>query len=71
MNFWRNIIGAAFPLFSDRLYENLGIHGAGSLVAGCATLLAVIPFLAFWYGGRLRRGSRFAREMAALQIVYK
>lgn len=71
MNFWRNIIGAAFPLFTDQLYDTLGIHGAGSLVAGLATLLAIIPFLAFRYGNRLRRNSRFARDMAALQISFK
>lgn len=71
MNFWRNLTGAAFPLFTDQLYNSLGIHGAGSLVAGIATLLAVIPFLAFRYGNRLRRNSKFAKEMAALQISFK
>ncbi|KAK9894249.1 MFS general substrate transporter [Cystobasidium minutum MCA 4210] len=70
MNFWRNITGAAFPLFTDRLYDTLGIHGAGSLVAGIATLLAVIPFIAFRYGHKLRRNSKFAKEMAALQISF-
>lgn len=67
MNVWRNLVGAAFPLFSDQLYGTLGIHGAGSLVAGLATLLAVIPFIAYRYGGVLRRRSKFAKDMAALQ----
>lgn len=71
MNFWRNLVGAAFPLFTDQLYNSLGIHGAGSLVAGVATLLAIIPFLAFRYGNRLRRNSKFARDMEKLKISFK
>lgn len=67
MNFWRNVSAASFPLFTDVLYAKMGIHGAGSLVAGIATLLAIIPFVAFRYGKRLRAKSRFAKTMADVQ----
>lgn len=71
MNFWRNIAAASFPLFTDHLYAKLGIHGAGSLVAGIATLLAIIPFMAFRYGNRLRQRSRFTKDLKALQALSK
>lgn len=65
MNTWRNLLGAAFPLFCNDLYDSLGVQGAGSLVAGLSTLLSIIPFLGFYFGSRLRRNSRYAKKMAA------
>ena len=70
MNFWRNIAAASFPLFTDQIYDKLGIQGAGSLVAGLATLLAIIPFVAFRYGNRLRRKSRYAQKMSKMQLSF-
>lgn len=67
VNVWRNTIGAVFPLFGSNVYDSLGIHGAGSLVAGIATVLAVVPFIGFAYGGRIRAKSRFAREMEEMK----
>lgn len=65
MNVWRNVVGAVFPLFGVQTYDALGIHGAGSLVAGIATLLALVPIVAYKYGGRLRAQSRYAKELLA------
>jgi hypothetical protein len=65
LNIWRNLLGAAFPLFCRALYDKLGVQGAGSLVAGLSTLVSIIPFIGFYYGARLRRSSRYAKEMAA------
>lgn len=67
MNFWRNISAASFPLFTDSLYARMGIHGASTFVAGIATILAIIPFVAFRYGQRLRAKSRFAKTMADIK----
>ena len=55
------------PLFGSQVYSALGIHGAGSLIAGLATLLGLVPFLIVRYGGRLRARSRFAKEMDELE----
>lgn len=54
-------------LVGNYMYDRLGIHGAGSLVAGIATGLSVLPFIAYKYGGTLRAKSKFAKEMAAMQ----
>ena len=69
MNVCRNSLGAAFPLFGTQVYDALGVHGAGSLVAGIATALSVVPFLALFYGSRLRSRSRFAKELARLEAA--
>lgn len=66
MNVLRNLLAAAFPLVGQQMYDTLGNHGAGSLVAGIATVIAVIPFVGYAYGGKLRAKSRFGREMRAL-----
>lgn len=69
LNVWRNLLGAAFPLFCADMYSALGVQGAGSLVAGLSTLVSIIPFIGFHYGARLRANSRFAKEMAARELL--
>lgn len=56
----RSACGAAAPLFTDQMFSALGIGGGGSLVGGVAALLALIPFLFYKYGERIRIKSRFA-----------
>lgn len=56
----RSACGAAAPLFTNYMFEALGIGGGGSLIGGVATLLAVIPFAFYKYGGAIRRRSKFA-----------
>ncbi|KAI1474157.1 hypothetical protein K445DRAFT_316162 [Daldinia sp. EC12] len=56
----RSACGAAAPLFTNYMFEALGIGGGGSLIGGVATLLAVIPFAFYKYGERIRARSRFA-----------
>lgn len=62
----RSLFGAAFPLFTDQMYANLGIHWAASVPAFLA--LACIPFpLAFYrYGPQIRARCKFAAEAAKL-----
>ncbi|GAA95213.1 uncharacterized protein L969DRAFT_15311 [Mixia osmundae IAM 14324] len=67
MSFCRNVTGAVFPLFASQMYDALGIHGAGSLLAAVATLLGVIPFLIFKYGALLRSRSKVSVELVRLQ----
>lgn len=64
MSFVRNCVGAVFPLFTQNMYDRLGIQGATGLTAGLGTLLSVTPFILFIYGARLRARSPFAKELA-------
>ncbi|SCZ90260.1 BZ3500_MvSof-1268-A1-R1_Chr1-3g01876 [Microbotryum saponariae] len=61
------LVGAVFPLFTDSLYDRLGIQGAGGLTSGLATLLSVTPFVLFIYGARLRARSPFAQELERMK----
>ncbi|KAL4995519.1 major facilitator superfamily domain-containing protein [Aspergillus recurvatus] len=56
----RSAAGAAAPLFTNYMFHTLGVGGGGSLLGGVATLLAIIPFVFYRYGERLRIRSRFA-----------
>ena len=56
----RSACGAAAPLFTNQMFDALGIGGGGSLIGGVATLLAVIPFAFYKYGKQIRVRSKFA-----------
>ncbi|KAF3770428.1 MFS general substrate transporter [Cryphonectria parasitica EP155] len=60
----RSLFGAAFPLFTDQMYTNLGIHWAASIPAFLS--LVCIPFpIFFWkYGPHVRAKCKFAAEAA-------
>lgn len=57
---FRSICGAMSPLFTTYMFEALGVAGGGSLIAGIACLLAVVPFLFYWKGAQLRARSKFS-----------
>ncbi|KAG9520061.1 MFS general substrate transporter [Aureobasidium sp. EXF-12298] len=56
----RSAAGASAPLFTQYMFNALGVGGGGSLIAGIACLLAPIPFVFYKYGGPLRERSKFA-----------
>jgi len=56
----RSAAGAASPLFTQYMFDALGVGGGGSLIAGVACLLAPIPFIFYRYGGPIRERSKFA-----------
>lgn len=56
----RSAAGSTAPLFTNYMFDALGIGGGGSLIGGVAALLAVIPFAFYRYGERIRVRSRFA-----------
>lgn len=56
----RSACGAASPLFTQYMFNALGVGGGGSLIAGIAFLLAPIPFIFYKYGGPIRERSKFA-----------
>lgn len=61
--FVRTMAGFSFPLFSDGLYERLGIAGGNGLLAGVALGLGVVvPGLMWRYGAWLRGKSQYCAE---------
>lgn len=56
----RSACGAAAPLFTQYMFNALGVGGGGSLIGGVAALLAIIPFAFYKHGGAIRERSSFA-----------
>lgn len=56
----RCIFAAAFPLFGDQMYTNLGYQWASSLLAFLALAMMPFPYLFFRYGKAIRARSKFA-----------
>lgn len=63
--FARAAFGAGFPLFTLQMYRALTVQGATSLLAGCALLLAPMPWVLKRYGAALRAKSRRASGSGA------
>lgn len=58
----RSLFGFAFPLFTPKMYDNLGIHWASSIPACLALLCVPMPFLFFKYGPTIRARCKYASE---------
>ncbi|KAM7207356.1 Major facilitator superfamily domain containing protein [Naviculisporaceae sp. PSN 640] len=58
----RSLFGAAFPLFTTYMYQNLGIHWASSIPAFLALACVPFPFLFWKYGARIRQKCKYAAE---------
>lgn len=61
----RSIFGAAFPLFTPHMYDNLGIHWASTIPAFLAVACVPFPFLFYKYGAQIRARCKYAAEAAA------
>lgn len=60
----RSLFGAAFPLFTSTMYENLGIHWASSVPAFLSVACVPFPFLFYKYGPLIRSKCPYAAEAA-------
>ncbi|KAI4868475.1 MFS general substrate transporter [Hypoxylon rubiginosum] len=60
----RSLFGAAFPLFTTAMYDNLGIHWASSIPAFLALACLPFPFLFYKYGRTIRMKCKYAAEAA-------
>lgn len=60
----RSLFGAAFPLFTDQMYTNLGIHWAASVPAFLALICIPFPIVLYKFGPRIRARCKFAAEAA-------
>lgn len=63
----RSACGAAAPLFTQHMFDALGVGGGGSLIGGVAILLAPIPFVFYRYGEGIRQKSKFAPTPPAVK----
>ncbi|KAI9734027.1 MAG: hypothetical protein M1834_002684 [Cirrosporium novae-zelandiae] len=58
----RSLLGAAFPLFTSKMYASLGIHWASSVPAFLALTCVPFPFLFHRYGALIRKRCSYASE---------
>ncbi|KAJ5097495.1 hypothetical protein N7456_008216 [Penicillium angulare] len=61
----RSLFGAAFPLFTTYMYDNLGIHWASSIPAFLALACVPFPFLFYKYGAEIRKRCKFSAQSDA------
>ena len=65
----RSAVAAAFPLFTTKMYEKLGVQWASTLIGLVSLVLAPIPFLFFKYGAKIRERSRFVPHEDLRRVV--
>ncbi|KAM3527498.1 hypothetical protein NHJ13051_002912 [Beauveria bassiana] len=65
----RSLFGAAFPLFTTYMYNDLGIHWASSIPAFLALACLPCPLLFYMYGAKIRARCKYASE--ASQFLQK
>ncbi|KAJ9112210.1 hypothetical protein QFC20_002391 [Naganishia adeliensis] len=68
-SFLRNMVAGGFTFFTRQLYNNLTPRWGTTLFGCLATILAVIPFVAFFYGPKIRQHSAFAKALAEEERV--
>ncbi|KAI1842926.1 hypothetical protein JX265_012055 [Neoarthrinium moseri] len=56
----RSAGAASAPLWTNYMFDALGIGPGGSVIAGVSVLLAVFPFVFYKYGKQIRSASKFA-----------
>ncbi|KAF2816742.1 MFS general substrate transporter [Mytilinidion resinicola] len=59
----RYTLGAAFPLFTVQMYDNLGIGWATSLLGFLAVAMLPIPWVLFKWGPQIRARSQYPTDM--------
>jgi hypothetical protein len=62
----RSLFGTAFPLFTTRMYQNLGNQWASSIPAFLVLVCMPFPFLFFKYGPQIRTKCKYASEAAKM-----
>ncbi|CAF1026503.1 unnamed protein product [Adineta steineri] len=58
----RYIFGSVFLLFTNQMYEKLGIHWATSIPAFLTLICLPFPFIFYKYGQNIRKKSKFASQ---------
>ncbi|KAI0642409.1 MFS general substrate transporter [Trametes meyenii] len=58
----RNLLGMAFPLFTEQMFERLTYHWGNTLFGCIAVLMIPIPYVLLWKGPAIRASSKFASQ---------
>ncbi|EIW77022.1 MFS general substrate transporter [Coniophora puteana RWD-64-598 SS2] len=61
----RNLLGAAFPLFTEQMYDRLTYEWSNTLFAFIAVAMIPIPYALFFYGDKIRARSKISQEITA------
>ncbi|CAF1049269.1 unnamed protein product [Adineta steineri] len=64
----RSLFGAAFPLFTARMFRNLGIQWAASIAGFLALLCLPLPYIFWKYGEVIRAWSKYSSEATASKL---
>ncbi|KAJ5599887.1 hypothetical protein N7450_000954 [Penicillium hetheringtonii] len=67
----RSAVGAAFPLFSKQMFQNLGVQWAGTLLGCLALIMVPIPLAFIKWGPALRKKSKFAPIFGPMETSEK
>ncbi|EIN09355.1 MFS general substrate transporter [Punctularia strigosozonata HHB-11173 SS5] len=57
---FRSVLGAAFPVFANAFFKNLGIGKACSVLGGISVAMIPIPWVLWTYGPRIRAMSKWS-----------
>ncbi|CCG25195.1 Tpo2 polyamine transport protein [Candida orthopsilosis Co 90-125] len=60
--FLRSSFGAAFPLFTTQMFNNLTVKWAATLLGGLSVLMIPLPFIFYKYGAAVRHKSKYAMK---------
>ncbi|TXT05879.1 uncharacterized protein COLE_07199 [Cutaneotrichosporon oleaginosum] len=58
----RSLFGAAFPLFTPKMYERLGVHWAAAIPGFLAFACVPFPLIFYKYGAAIRARSKYAAD---------
>ena len=62
----RSLFGVAFPLFTSRMYDRLGIHWAASIPAFLSLVCVPAPFIFYKMGATIRKKQKYSNEAMKL-----
>lgn len=62
----RSLFGAAFPMFTRQMYNNLGTQWASSVPAFLALACLPMPFILYKYGPAIRMRCKYAAHSATV-----
>lgn len=66
-NLLRYLLAAGFPLFTTKMYTNLGVNWSATIFGCISILLVPIPWVFARFGPRMRRHSKYANRPVDLK----
>jgi hypothetical protein len=58
----RSLFGAGFPMFTKKMYENLGTQWASSVPGFLGVACIPVPVVLYIYGQKIRQKSKYASQ---------